>query len=261
MDSPVNHSDYEQLAAGFALGSLEPDEEQEFRRHLEGCTACQTTVREFEDLTASLADAAARLEAPGSLRSAIRRGTGYTLRSGVGQRLGDWRGARLTVRALAVAGALALVALSLWNLALRDQRQLDRARVASLEAAVRLVNDSTANRVALSGSATDSGARGTVVASSRQDRGVLVVEGLPQLPPGRVYELWGLPPGDLGKAAKAAVFRFSSNPGVRTVAFSVPIQPMTAFAITTEAGPFGGEHPTTSPLLMGSPQPPRPGSA
>ena len=59
----------------------------------------------------------------------------------------------------------------------------------------------------------------------------------------------------------AAVFRFSSNPGVRTVAFSVPIQPMTAFAITTEAGPFGGEHPTTSPLLMGSPQPPRPGSA
>jgi hypothetical protein len=153
------------------------------------------------------------------------------------------------------------VALSLWNLALRDQRQLDAARIASFEAAVRLVNDNTANRVTLSGSATDSGARATVLASSRQDRGVLVAEGLPQLAPGRVYELWGLPQGDLDKATKAAVFRFNSNPGVRTVAFSVPIQPTTAFAVTTESGPFGGEHPTTSPLLMGSPQPQKPGGA
>jgi anti-sigma-K factor RskA len=261
MDSPVNHSDYEQLAAGFALGSLEPDEEQEFQRHLQGCTACQTTVREFEDLTASLAEAAARVEAPGSLRSAIRRRTGYTLRNRVSQRVGEWRGARITMRALAIVGALALVALSLWNLALRDQRQLDAARIASFEAAVRLVNDNTANRVTLSGSATDSGARATVLASSRQDRGVLVAEGLPQLAPGRVYELWGLPQGDLDKATKAAVFRFNSNPGVRTVAFSVPIQPTTAFAVTTESGPFGGEHPTTSPLLMGSPQPSKPGGA
>jgi type II secretory pathway pseudopilin PulG len=261
MDSPVNHSDYEQLAAGFALGSLEPDEEQEFQRHLQGCTACQTTVREFEDLTASLAEAAARVEAPGSLRAAIRRRTGYTLRNRVSQRVGEWRGARITMRALAIVGALALVALSLWNLALRDQRQLDAARVASFEAAVRLVNDNTANRVTLLGSATDSGARATVLASSRQDRGVLVAEGLPQLAPGRVYELWGLPQGDLDKATKAAVFRFNSNPGVRTVAFSVPIQPTTAFAVTTESGPFGGEHPTTSPLLMGSPQPPKPGGA
>jgi anti-sigma-K factor RskA len=261
MDSPVNHSDYEQLAAGFALGSLEPDEEQEFQRHLEGCTACRTTVREFEELTASLAEAAEQVQPPSSLRSAIRRGTGYTVRHRVSQRVGDWRGTRITMRALTVAGALALVALSLWNLALRDQRQLDRARIGSLEDAVRVVNDSTANRVALSGSATNSGARATVLASSRQDRGVLVVEGLPQLPAGRVYELWGVPQGDAGKATKAAVFRFSSNPGVRTVAFSVPIQPTTGFAITAEAGPFGGEHPTTSPLLAGSPQPPRTGGA
>ena len=137
----------------------------------------------------------------------------------------------------------------------------DRARIASFEAAVRLVNDSTANRVPLSGSATDSGVRATVVASSRQDRGVLVVEGLPPLAPGRVYELWGLAQGDLGKAAKAAVFRFNDNPGVRTVAFSVPIQPTTGFAITNETGPFGNEHPTTSPLLMGSPQSPGKGRA
>jgi anti-sigma-K factor RskA len=261
MDPPVNHSDYEQLAAGFALGSLEPDEEQEFQRHLEGCTACRTTVREFEDLTASLADAAPPVDPPSSVRARIRRGTGYTLRHRVTRRVGDWRGARIMVRAAAVAGVLALLALSLWNLALRDQHQLDRARLASFEAAVRLVNDSTANRVTLSGSATDSGARATVLASSRQDRGVLVVEGLPQLAPGRVYELWGMPQGDVTKAAKAAVFRFSDSPGVRTVAFSVPIQPMTAFAITAETGPFGSEHPTTSALLAGSPEPARPGGA
>jgi anti-sigma-K factor RskA len=261
MDSPLNHSDYEQLAAGFALGSLEPDEEQEFQRHLEGCTACQTTVREFEDLTASLAEAAARVDTPGSLRSAIRRRTGHTLRNRALQRFGGWHLSRVASRSLLIVGVLALIALSVWNLALRDQRQLDTMRIANFQEALRLVNDGTATRIALSGPATDSGARATVVASSRQDRGVLVAEGLPQLAPGRVYELWGLPQGDIGKATKAAVFRFSGNPGVRSVAFSVAIQPTTAFAITNEPGPFGGEHPTTSPLLSGSPQPSRPGGA
>lgn len=262
MDSPVNHSDYEELAAGFAFGALEPDEEQAFQRHLEGCPACKASVREFEELTASLAYAAPPLEPPPSLRAAVRRRTGLTLRRRMARMIASWRGMRIMVRAVAVAGVLALFALSLWSLALRDQHQLDEVRVANLEAAMRVVNDGTANRVTLSGPAADSGAKATVLASSRQDRGVLVVEGLPQLAPGRVYELWSLTQGEVSQATKAVVFRFRDRPGVRAVQFSVPsIQPTTGFAITDEPGPGGSLHPTTTPVLAGVPQPSGPGGA
>lgn len=261
MDPPVNHSDYEELAAGFALGALEPDEEQVFQRHLEGCSACKASMREFEEVTVSLAFATPPVEPPASLRAAVRRRTGLTLRRRISRMVGSWRGTRLTLRAVAVAGVLAVFALSLWNLALRDQHQIDQARVAALEAAVQVVNDSTANRVTLTGSAAEDGARATVLASSRQDRGVLVVEGLPQPPAGRVYELWSLPGGDVSQAAKARVFRFSQTRGVHAVQFSVPMQPTTGFAITEEPGPAGSPRPTTEPVLAGNPQLSRPGGA
>jgi anti-sigma-K factor RskA len=253
MDAPVNHSDYEELAAGFALGALEPDEDQAFQRHLEGCPACKASLRELEELTGSMALAAPPAEPPASLRAAIRRKTGLTLRRRAARMISSWQGARIVVRAVAVAGVLALLALLLWNLALRDQHQIDQARAAALEAAVRLMNDGAANRVILSGSAADEGARATVLASSRQDRGVLLVEGLPQSPAGRVYELWSLSGGDTSQAAKAAVFRFNDRQGPRVVRFSVPIQPTTGFAITQEPGPGGSPRPTTAPVLAGVP--------
>ncbi len=260
MDPPVNHSDYEELAAGFALGALEPDDEQAFHRHLEGCPSCRSSLREFEELTSSMALAAPQVEPPASLRAGIRRETGLTLRRRAAQTISSWRGTRIVVRAVAVAGLLVLFALALWNLALRDQYQLDQARLAALEAAMRVVNDATANRITLSGSAADDGARVTVLASSKQDRGVMVVEGLPQPPPGRVYELWGLPGGDEAQATKVVVFRFNDRQGVRAVEFSVPLWPTTGFAITEEPGPGGSPHPTTEPVLAGAPQP-RPGGA
>jgi anti-sigma-K factor RskA len=261
VDPPVNHSDYEELAAGFALGALEPDDEQAFQRHLEGCPACKSSVREFEEVTASLAFATPALEPPASLRAAVRRRTGLTLRLRAARGLSSWRGTGITVRAVAVVGVLALFALSLWNLALRDQHLIDQARVTALQEAARVVNDGTANRVPLTGSAADSGARATVLASSRLDRGVLLVGGLAPPPPGRVYELWTLRAGDASNAARAVVFRFSNRQAVHAVPFSVTIQPTNGFAITEEPGPGGSLRPTTQPVLAASPQPSRPGGA
>ena len=261
MDPPVNHSDFEELAAGFALGALEPDEEQVFQDHLEGCTACRTSVRELEEVSASFAYVPPAAEPPASVRAWLRRRTGLTLRRRVARRVSSWQGTRVLVRALAVAAVLAVLALSLWNLALRDEHQIDQARLAALQAAAQLVNDDHANRVALAGSAAQSGARATVLASSLQDRGVLVVEGLPQPPVGRVWELWMLPQGDVAQASKAVVFRFRSQPGVHTVPFSTALQPGSGFAITEEPGPVGSEHPTSDPVLLGTPPPTRPGGA
>ena len=48
MDTPMSHSDYEELAAGYVLGALEPDDEHAFQQHLGGCSVCEANVRELE---------------------------------------------------------------------------------------------------------------------------------------------------------------------------------------------------------------------
>jgi hypothetical protein len=128
-----------------------------------------------------------------------------------------------------------------------------RDRVAALERATQLANDPGASLVTLDDQPGTTGAQATVIASSRQDRGVLLIENLPPLQRNRVYELWGIPGGDIDKAEKALVFVPLRRQGTQALQFEVPIQPGTAFAITEEPGPDGSEKPG-QPLLVGAPR-------
>ena len=167
---------------------------------------------------------------------------------------GAGRGLRLLPGLAAAAAILLVVVLSLWNLNLRDENAVYRDRVAALERATQLANDPTANLVSLKNTpGAAPGAQATVIASTREDRGVLLIENLPPLQRGRIYELWGIPAGGTtADAEKAVVFVPLRRQGTQTVQFEVPIQPGTTFAITDEPGPDGSEQPTTEPLLAGS---------
>jgi anti-sigma-K factor RskA len=264
VDTPVNHSDFEQLAAGYVLGALEPADEHAFQRHLDGCAQCEASVRELEEVVGELAYAAPPVDPPATLWASIRREVRPERRrpqprpagaeawpSGVQRR--PRRAVRpLLARLAAAAAIVALAALSVWNLNLRDQNASYRNEVAALEQAARLLNEPNASRIALRGRTTD--AQATVVASSPQDRGVLIVENLPPLQRGRVYELWGIPERGRGTPQKAVVFLPLRRQGVQTYEFGVPIQPGTVFAITDEPGPRGSERPTTEPIMSGEPQ-------
>ncbi|HET9005671.1 MAG TPA: anti-sigma factor, partial [Actinomycetes bacterium] len=163
------------------------------------------------------------------------------------------RGLRLLPGLAAAAAIVVVVVLSLWNLNLRDENAVYRDRVAALERATALANDPNASLVSLDDAPGPEGAQATVIASSREDRGVLIVEDLPPLQRNRVYELWGVPQGDIAKAEKALVFQPLRRQGVQTLEFEVPIQPGTVFAITEEPGPDGSEKPTSQPILAGAP--------
>jgi anti-sigma-K factor RskA len=280
VDTPMSHSELEELAAGYVLGALEPDDEHAFQRHLETCSICQATVRELEAVVGELAYSTPPVDPPDTVWAGIRRqikpeaarrgavpgpattaaGQGVPAPGGpipgtVGGpapgTAGAGRGLRLLPGLAAAAAILLVVVLSLWNLNLRDENAVYRDRVAALERATQLANDPTANLVALNGSA---GVQATVIASTREDRGVLLVENLPPLQRGRVYELWGIPAGaDPATAAeKALVFVPLQRTGTQTLSFEVPVQPGTVFAITDEPGPDGSQRPTTPPLLSGS---------
>ena len=163
-----------------------------------------------------------------------------------------WRTAAGLVPMSVLAAILLVVVLSLWNLNLRDENAVYRDRITALERATQLANDPNASLVTLDAAPGPAGAQATVIASSRQDRGVLLIESLPPLARDCVYELWGVPQGDIAKAQRALTFVPLRRPGVQALEFEVPIQPGTVFAITDEPGPDGSEKPTTQPLLSGS---------
>jgi anti-sigma-K factor RskA len=278
VDTPMSHSEYEELAAGYVLGALEPDDEQAFQRHLVGCPICEANLRELEAVAGELAYAAPPVEPPDTLWARIRReiepeaarpapvpeaapepapvpAPGWPPARPAPAPRRRRRGARL-LQGLAAAAAILLVAVvSVWNLNLRQENADYRARVAALERATQLANDPNASLVALNDTDVPAppGAQATVIASSRQDRGVLLVENLPPLQRDRVYELWGVPEGDIARAQKALVFVPLRRQGIQTLQFEVPIQPGTAFAITEEPGPDGSDKPTTNPILVGTP--------
>jgi anti-sigma-K factor RskA len=256
VDTPMSHSEFEELAAGYVLGALEPDDEHDFRRHLDGCATCEANVRELEAVVGELAYAAPSVDPPDTLWAGIRReiepeSARRAATPGAAPRR---RASRRLLPGLAAAAAILLVvALSVWNLSLRDENAAIRDRVAALERATQLANDPSAKLVTMDEVPGPEGAQATVIASSRQDRGVLLVQSLPPLARDRVYELWGVPQGDIAKAQKALVFVPLRRQGVQALQFEVPIQPGTVFAITDEPGPDGSEKPTNQPLLVGAP--------
>lgn len=67
----TGHSPWDELAVGFALGALEPEDEETFAGHLHGCTECTQTVADVEATSAELAYAVPGDEPPPALLQAI----------------------------------------------------------------------------------------------------------------------------------------------------------------------------------------------
>lgn len=61
----------EELAVGWALRALEPDDEQLLRAHLPGCPVCQEIVRSTEQVTALLGGSVPQEEPPARLRQKV----------------------------------------------------------------------------------------------------------------------------------------------------------------------------------------------
>jgi anti-sigma-K factor RskA len=245
----MSHADLEQLAAGWVLGALEPDDEDEFRRHLDACLLCHAEVAELEAVVAELGFAVPKVTPPRGLRAALRRRIGFSTRR---RGLLAFR-PRLGRPAIAAVGAvllaLVLFGLSFANMSLRNQVALEQNQLGELRAALSQLGDPAARIVRLAPPAGGQG-RGTVAASVATGRGVLVVEGLPGPGEGRVYQLWAVPAGAAPEQAAPGRVWISSG-RVATVRFGdLPLTRDTSFMVTVE--PRGGSaRPTLPPALRG----------
>jgi hypothetical protein len=69
---PRDHEEFDQLAVGWALHALEPEDEAVFVRHLPGCPRCARTVADTEGVMAALATDLPPAEPSEGLRSRLR---------------------------------------------------------------------------------------------------------------------------------------------------------------------------------------------
>lgn len=224
-------------AGAYVLGALTDDEHARFSAHLKGCAACREEVARLQVVADALPLAAPQLSAPPELKQRImsvvagQAGEGDPGRAPAeprrrGARAG-WRSKRDSPRrwAIGAVGALAAAAVVIAVIALAGSGGSAAPRV--VRAQVQAPGASASLRI--SGS-----------------RGELLVNGMPQVPPRRTYQVWVQRSG--APQPTDALFSVSGS-GRATVAIPGGVAGVRAVLVTAE--PLGGSRtPTSAPVIV-----------
>ena len=208
-------------AAAYALGALEPSELEAFRRHLRDCAACQKDVAEFEQITGALPDTSVRYEVPKDLRRRVMQEVRATPKAQAASRparLRSWR------PVIASGGAFAAVV------------------IIAVVLVVALSSGGSSTR-------TIQASTGSAELQITGGRGDLIVHRLPQLPAGRIYEMW-VQRGNATPTPTGTLFGVRAN-GSAAVGVPGSLSGVSAVMVTQE--PAGGTPaPTTAPVIVAS---------
>jgi hypothetical protein len=242
--------------AAFALEALDGDDIAAFREHLPTCLTCQVEVAAFGATAAQLPFVVELAEQPSPalrerLLAAIAADTAPEQAPQHAAPEPIALAARRWPPAYAVAAVMLLV-LSLgllgWNLNLqRQMRQTDTELAAtrnSLNQTQAALN-AARNELAVYKLNPTSGqqATGEVLYLRDRQQAVLVVNDLPPLKPGQVYQIWLI---DNGQPTGAGVFI------TPTTGISGDLARYQTIAITIEPGPTGSTAPTMTPIAAGA---------
>ncbi|WP_199547534.1 anti-sigma factor domain-containing protein [Streptomyces sp. N35] len=240
----MSTADLHTSTGAYVLHALAPAERTEFERHLAACGACAQEVAELAATTARLGLAVA-VPAPARMREQVLQRI-RTVRQEPPEvpsrgRLRTWARAlpRLSLAAC-LAAAAAFGGIAVWqHESAEDARSQARQprRRGEEWGAVRPARHAEVGAAELA-----DGARGTVIVSRAQDRAAFVAAGLPELPDGKVYQLW-FNDGDVMRPAG----EFSGSGGERVVLLDGRIDGASGMGLTVE--PAGGSpRPTTEPV-------------
>jgi anti-sigma-K factor RskA len=279
----TTHDWYSENAAAYVVGALERDEVQRFEAHLDTCARCGGDVAGYRQAVLDLSLSLPQETPPAWLRArtlAIAAAeprtpatTAGTLAES-GPRLSDAFRPWLSV-ATAASVVLALgIASYAWTLR-RTVSTLRGQLAVAVEGAEALRRDLLVARrdaeraltttnvahapdllaVSLRGQAGARRATGRALLSSMRGL-VFVAEGLPALGPGRVYQLWVIPPPSAGASPAPASAGILSDDGAGTFMLDGGPLPANAravriVAVTEEPAPSGSPGPTSPILLLG----------
>lgn len=233
------NDDIHDLSGAYALDALDDIERARFEAHLERCGTCQLDVADFRVAATRLGQSAAETPPP-SLRAGVLAAIAETRQeSPLGRVIAKRRTPLRWFAAVGAAAAAAVIAvLAVQVVSLRD----DRDRSAAL-AEVMTAPDATA--IELQGS----GGTGRVVWSPSLGRSVVVLDGLPELPADRAYQLWFVVGGE---PIPADVYE-PRDARVVAPAGDLP-EGLEVIGVTEE--PAAGSAAPTGPMLLAAEVPP-----
>lgn len=261
------HALFEQLAAGHALGALEPEDEGLFLLHLPACAACQRDLATHTDTAAALAGAAPAVDLPQGLADRLRaaveaespgafaapdpvpHGTAPEPPPAPVVPLASRRAAGTRPRALlaaAAAVAVLVTGLSGTALVLDREARTQLARGERLEDAVAALAEDGGVSVPL----RTRDQQVAAVAQLHDGTVSLVVAGLETNAPGTSYVLWALSP--YGGKSPVGVFDVRGD-GVEVLRdLPLAASDVEGFAVTAEEGDAAPDSPGSVPLAVGT---------
>ena len=241
MSDTEQHDEMESLVAAWVLGALDSDEAESVRIHVEGCASCREVAARLRRVVGALPLVADEVAPPARLRERVlaaaaasprAAGRPVAVRTPRSQPSRPRPLPRLPVYAVAAIAVIALL----------SGVVLDRALYGPPAPA-------QVARYTLTGHQEMAGAQATVIDLRADGLALVDFRGLPQLAPGRVYEVWLIKAG--GSPEAAAVFVPDSN-GSKVVLVSRALTGYSVMAVTNEAGPDGAAAPTQQPQLYGN---------
>jgi anti-sigma-K factor RskA len=250
----MSHEAYADLAAGYALDALEPEERAQFQAHVAtGCPECQAALTAYGETLVALAREMPRTPAPPEVKAALLRRIAAAQPAARPDRTPARRvGPAVWVASLAAAAAL-LLYLGLQVADLRRELAARTEEAATLRAEIARQRDLLAllgapgtRAVALDGRPPSPAARGRMWWNGDQRAGLFLASGLPALPPGMTYQLWVISEGKPISAGTFAVDPRGEG--------SLRVEPLAAvvraevFAVTLE--PAGGRPAPTGEMYL-----------
>ena len=240
------HEELKANAAGYVLGSLDPEERRAFESHLAGCAECAQEVALLRPVVGALATAVPQVTPRAELRDRIVGGVGGSSEAK----------SRRSVSATSVGGWLPLaatiiIAVGAAIYAARLQRQMFelQARFDQAQATTAVLAAPDLARIDLQGQMVAPDARARALWS--RSRGlVFTAANLPPAPAGKAYQVWVV----TAQAPISAGLLTPDPSGVGTQYYMTPVDiaPPVAVAVTLE--PAGGvPAPTGERYLVGMP--------
>ena len=241
------HEELKANAAGYVLGSLDPEERRAFESHFAECAECAAEVASLRPVVSALATAVPQVTPRAELRHRI-------LSSAASRAPADAhihnRKSPAALTWLPLAAAI-IIAVGASVYAMRLQRQIDQlqARFDQAQATTAVLAAPDLARIDLQGQPVAPDARARALWS--RSRGlVFTAANLPRAPEGRTYQVWVV----TAQAPVSAGLLIPDSNGVGTQYYMTPVDiaPPVAVAVTLE--PAGGvPAPTGERYLVGMP--------
>ena len=231
------------LSGAYAMDALERGGERDrFIRHMSRCQSCASEVRGFREVATALAFAATA-EAPPELRDRVLAAAARTRQLPPEVKThARPRRTRAWVPWLSGVIATASIAVAvLFGFAqAHTQQELNQVRAQNQAISALL----SSPQVTLLSHSTTKGGVATVVLAAARHQLAVITNGLPALPPGKVYQLWLI---GKTKSVSAGLLPPAQSGRTRPVVASGVVKGDT-LGLTVEPAP-GSAQPTTKPIL------------